>query len=72
MIRSNRSEIFAAIKVDKCSRHQSLPRTGLPSPLESPNAAAWLRPGPPVQPEAIIADFPGTYPGKSAIPNRGL
>jgi len=28
--------------------------------------------GPPVQPEAIKTDFPGTYPAKSAIPNEAL
>jgi len=28
--------------------------------------------GPPVQPEANSTDFTGTYPEKSAIPNRAL
>ena len=61
-------EVVAAIKVDKCSRHMPSPDR-FPSPLGKPNAAAWLRPGPPVQPEAITADFPGTYPEIVGIPN---
>ena len=48
----------------------SLPRTGFPNPFENPKRRRLAAAGPPVQPEAIIADFPGTYPVKSAIPNR--
>jgi hypothetical protein len=47
----------------------SLPAHARDYPIaDVPYAAALLRPGLPVQPEAIQTDFTGTYPDKPAIP----
>ena len=53
-------EIVAAIKVDKSSRHNSLPAHGSLHPCGTPKRRRLLQPGHRCSRRQITADFPGT------------